>query len=669
MPKNAPPFDKAFDLSLIALLVSVPLVWSSKFAFVAYYPKLLALHVGLALLYLVWLFKHPPRTPFAASALTLPIALYTAIAALSFFQAVNRVETVVHLSHRIAMLLLFLVLINNVRSQDISRYLGCAAGVGIAIALIGLIQYAGWGLLWMPSAGFPSGTLGYRNYAAMYTILCIPLGLMRFIETRRPVEAWFWALGTALLATFLLCTRTRGAWIGIAAGFFMAAIALLLVKSHDGRPLYHAIRNAFSRLHLAPALSGLVAAIAFLAVVPPNMQGLGFDRNRPDKAHIVSTVASILDHQDAHTGTQLRLNMWRNSLGLIADHPLLGVGLGNWQFTYPTYDGGDSIVEGATPRRPHNDYIWIASELGLPGLLVHIWILGAVFWLIFRLLRTLNRSRIHQPLCIGISLLALSVHAIFSFPRERIAVSLLFYVLIASVAIFDAENRSRIRNTLWKPLRMGGLAILLLCIAIDMRALTFDHHFSRAITAQAHNDWTLVIRETSTALQQGVFDAQALLLRGVAHAYMGDFDQAVEDTRHCLDYHPHFINAINNLGLMYNRQQKYQTAHDTLQRALEIAPEHADAHANMGIAHQGLGNLDASITSLERALKIEPKNPAIRAYLARAHYSLGEARRAQADTAGAISAYTAFLDIWQGDAQSAEILRTRLRELQVQQQN
>lgn len=669
MPKHTPPLDKTFDLGLLALLAFVPLVWSSEFAFVAYYPKLLALHVGLALLYLIWLFKHPLRTPFCTSNLTLPIALYIAIEILSFFQAVNRVEASVHLSHRMALLLLFLVLINNVRSQDISRYLGCAAGVGIAIALIGMIQYAGWGLLWMPSAGFPSGTLGYRNYAAMYTILCIPLGLMHFIETRRPVEAWFWALGTALLVTFLLCTRTRGAWIGIAAGFSIAAIALFAIKTHDGRPLYHAIRNAFLRLHVAPALSGLVAAIAFLNVVPPNMQGLGFDRNRPDKAQIVNTLASILDRQDEQKSNQHRMNMWRHSLDIIADHPLLGVGLGNWQFAYPAYDGGDVIFEGATPRRPHNDYIWIASELGLPGLLVHIWLLGAVFWLIFRQLRTLNRSRIHQPLCIGISLLALSVHAIFSFPRERIAVSLLLYVLIACIAIFESENRPRTRNSLWNPLRMGGLAILLLCIAIDMRALTFDRHFSRAITAQERNDWTLVIRETSTALQQGVFDAQALLLRGVAHAYMGDFEQAVEDTRRCLNYHPHFINAINNLGLMYNSQKQYQSAHDTLQRALEIAPEHADAHANMGIAHQGLGHLDASITSLERAQEIEPKNPEIRAYLARAHYSLGEARRAQADTAGAISAYTAFLDIWQGDAQSAETVRTRLRELQIQPQD
>jgi O-antigen ligase len=55
------------------------------------------------------------------------------------------------------------------------------------------------------------------------------------------------------------------------------------------------------------------------------------------------------------------------------DHILLGVGLGNWNAFYPRYDQGDVLHIQSAPRRPHNDYLWILSELELLGFLSFVW--------------------------------------------------------------------------------------------------------------------------------------------------------------------------------------------------------------------------------------------------------------------------------------------------------
>lgn len=661
---TSPSNTRLFEWLFTVMLIAVPLVWSSEFVFVAYYPKLLAFHIGLAALYLAWIVKKRPI--FHISLLTLPVFIYLLITVCSVFWAHNRIEAMMQISHRIGLGLLFFVLLNNIRPQNILHHLRPIVAVGIVIGLIGIAQYAGWGDFWkIPSTGLPSSTLGYRNFAAMFTILCIPLSLLLFVEARHPKPQFGWGLGTAVLITFLICTRTRGAWVGIALALLVVSLALLIIKTHDGQRLWRSLFSAITSDHLSPAVIGGVGILLFFVFISPNMQGRGFDRNRPDKAHITSSVTSMLDREnDTQKSVQHRLNMWENTFAMIKDTPLLGVGIGNWEITYPPYDKGDIIWEDQAPQRPHNDYVWIAAELGLLGIFVYAWLLVTLFFILWRLLKTQNRSRVRQPLFIAMSLMALLGHALFSFPRERIAITLLFWTLVAFVAIFDAENRSSTRQSLWSNTRWVALATLLLCVGISVRAQRFDVHFARASTAVERNDWNQVLRETTKAIGFGIFDPQVLLVRGVAHAHLGNFPQALKDNNNALAYHPHFLNALNNSGLYYNSLKQHQKAQASLQQALQINPSHPDALANLGIAYQGLEQFDRSVEILENAFRAAPSNTAVRAYLARAYNSQGDYHVKNHDRPKAIAAYDNFLKIWQGDAQSRQIVEQKRHNLE-----
>ena len=59
-----------------------------------------------------------------------------------------------------------------------------------------------------------------------------------------------------------------------------------------------------------------------------------------------------------------RLGLWRNSLGIMRDHPWVGSGMGSFVTVYPAYqtEAQDLITE-----HPHNDYVEALTETGLLG--------------------------------------------------------------------------------------------------------------------------------------------------------------------------------------------------------------------------------------------------------------------------------------------------------------
>ena len=74
-----------------------------------------------------------------------------------------------------------------------------------------------------------------------------------------------------------------------------------------------------------------------------------------------------------------RLRLQRDSLDLLADHPLLGVGPGNYQSLFPRYRSRSAEVQSIAGH-PESDWVWFASEYGLPAFLA----LAAGILLLFR---------------------------------------------------------------------------------------------------------------------------------------------------------------------------------------------------------------------------------------------------------------------------------------------
>ncbi len=71
------------------------------------------------------------------------------------------------------------------------------------------------------------------------------------------------------------------------------------------------------------------------------------------------------------TSVGYRLEYWRNSLRLIAERPLLGVGTGGFKGAYAAAVRGTGMDPS---ENPHNEYLMVTVQLGLAGLALLMWL-------------------------------------------------------------------------------------------------------------------------------------------------------------------------------------------------------------------------------------------------------------------------------------------------------
>lgn len=84
----------------------------------------------------------------------------------------------------------------------------------------------------------------------------------------------------------------------------------------------------------------------------------------------------------AQTSIGFRLEFYRNSLELVREHPLLGTGTGSFPKVYAEHVAGTAM---AATVNPHNEYLNIAVQLGVVGLLAMLYL----FYMEWRLAPTL----------------------------------------------------------------------------------------------------------------------------------------------------------------------------------------------------------------------------------------------------------------------------------------
>ena len=86
---------------------------------------------------------------------------------------------------------------------------------------------------------------------------------------------------------------------------------------------------------------------------------------------------------------EYRLQYWDATLDMIADHPLLGIGAGNFQERYTGYM---SAYSGESISDPHNFLLEIAILAGIPGAILFWSFLGGVYWRVWQTSRNAVRT-------------------------------------------------------------------------------------------------------------------------------------------------------------------------------------------------------------------------------------------------------------------------------------
>ena len=136
---------------------------------------------------------------------------------------------------------------------------------------------------------------------------------------------------------------------------------------------------------------------------------------------IVSTrIETITSAESGETSFDTRLAIWKGTIAMIKENPVIGTGIGTFIWAFNRYRPEGLNVQA---NFAHNDYLNMASEMGVLAPIIMIWI----FFIIIK--TGIRRSGPHpEILGCAIGILSLSLHGLVDFNFHIPANMLLFSI-------------------------------------------------------------------------------------------------------------------------------------------------------------------------------------------------------------------------------------------------
>lgn len=302
---------------------------------------------------------------------------------------------------------------------------------GVVVALIGLAERAWWNgrLLWFfvpQDWGAPllsdspraSGPFVNPDHFANYLAMILPIAVvgalfpLPIVPSRRRSEFRFvCGVGALLMTAAIMLSLSRGGWLAAALAVCVG-LALSFSYAEERAP---ALLRRLGMGGVPLSIAGFVAMVVLvLYLIGPAA-----------RTYVSARVgATVLQGNDLSA----RPGVWKDTLGMMRDFPLFGVGLGAWPDLFPHYERPPWFPFFF--REAENDYVQFTAEMGLVGL-------GLLLWIVVELGRWLGRVSdlsqrqwpLYAALIAGVS--AMLVHEFFDFNLHTPANAVLFVIMLA----------------------------------------------------------------------------------------------------------------------------------------------------------------------------------------------------------------------------------------------
>jgi putative inorganic carbon (HCO3(-)) transporter len=401
--------------ALVLLLLSIPL-GGLTFAEVVSPVTVLAA-VALA----VWLWRvlsGSERIEF--SHMQLPLAIFLLWGIAGIYGALDVGNAIKVLSIFVMGASVYLVTSQTIRSPQEAHGVMWAAAFAVAITVLYTVVagFGGSGYDVQADEGGGSydrfgGIFGSPNLLGGFLAIAIP----SMVALAASERLWWGRLSGYLLVIAamagLVLTYSRGAWLGTGVGLLM----LLPVLKRG------------SWLVLGPVLLG------------PVLVGMATSADA-----VLSRVESI-----AAAGSDpaliSRLEIWGVATRLVAEHPLLGVGLGNFQAAY-----GKLMVPDLPlltyplelPEHAHNLFLNLAVEVGLVGVSAFAWLLAVAFLRVRQIKRFTDWRVGVWSMGLAAGLVAILVQALVDVVVYQGFVAILFFTYLGVMDAFKRFGGSQV---------------------------------------------------------------------------------------------------------------------------------------------------------------------------------------------------------------------------------
>lgn len=472
---------------------------------------------------LAYLAHRQAEISFSYTSADIWFILYLAGISLSYLYSVNQFNTRNELFNHFNYYLLFyfcpLLLAGDTWQDLFIRVLGIATGF---IALVILWQVWREGLI-------TGGPLLNANVASGFFVMMLPIIISRLLymmrQKRFNANYWTEFVLALLILAGLIANRSLGGWISL---YF--SLLLFLVWSRD-------IGENTNNPWLAKKyiLTGfLLGAIAIGYFVTAKMR-------EPEVFN--------------------RLLWWKGAVNMIKDHPLRGVGLGNFGNMYLVYKTG-----GLNSIYAHNQYLQLWSEIGIFSLL---------FWLggIYTVLRTSmvrlpgqEPQKQYMSLALVCSTCGLLFYNLIDYSFSIPAIAIIWWVLLGLL-----RPNLPVKNHTFKIGTYSRLAFIFVVIILSV----------------------VVVKP---------FLASQRYVSGIAYLRRNEFAKADEIMKSSVALDPLNAQAYGFLSDIAKKEGDLDTATGYLQKAISLNKYFGPFHHNLALLYDARGDLPQAIAEAELAL-------------------------------------------------------------------
>ncbi|MGJ7920059.1 O-antigen ligase family protein [Neobacillus sp. LXY-4] len=197
------------------------------------------------------------------------------------------------------------------------------------------------------------------NFFGSYLVLVIMLTISIYLTAKTRILSAFYLTTIGLAFVSLIFSGTRSGWVGVFCGLIFVSFIVILKRKYLWKKWIVLLMTLFL----------LMVAINFAEKGALNERAMTLFSD----SYRIATQTS--------TGREgsFRLFIWKKSLPLVSENFWLGSGPDTFDQVFPNDEEKKQVFGDIIVDKAHNEYLQMAITLGVPALLVYLYLLLVVF--------------------------------------------------------------------------------------------------------------------------------------------------------------------------------------------------------------------------------------------------------------------------------------------------
>ena len=550
--------DKVLWVVWMLICGGQALVFSGAYINVYDLPKMLVLCAGVCALCFLLIFKRRLQLNVAVF---YSLGILIALIAFNMIFSTNKYRSFwgdkVYNDTFLAFILYFILL--ALVSFDLLKTKTILAGVnflGVLVAIFGLVHAYLLYILKLDIVSYDgriTGTIGQANILGGIVVSVLPISLLLLKQANRRTTKAYYLISATLLSVCLLISMSRGAFLALG----VIALSELIIR----------LKKNKYRLELVVVIAIFLAG---LFIIPKEMIA-------GSKSPYL--VRRFFSFRDGHNLSDIRFEIWRDSLPAIMEKPFTGWGNATFQNVYQMHITPNNASQTLFKEveSSHNMIVDAFLEWGFPAsliILLSVIVLGV---------------KSSAPRLVKYALIVVFIRSLIC-----ITSGIIWFLFFVYLGLLIRECRSRQFDFLGK--RLVAMWMVLLALSLGVF-------------------WTF----TNIARAE-VYEKKALS--------EGDANKSSEYYKTALSYNPH----KESLWGSYLALVLWKGDLSEFDKTIKIVDAHFnDYRGNFyaGLYYMRLGETHKAIERFNRAFKLNGRDPKTTHYLGQLYFSLGYYNKAE----------------------------------------